>query len=96
MDLSNTDRAIGSKAQRVPRQRPLKRKTFAEPPGRKPSPPKRKKEQKQSSTVYYEIKGILSERKSGKATEFLIDWEDNPATGEVYEPTWVGNTSTFE
>lgn len=89
MDLPNTDRAVGSNAPKTP-QRPLKRKNFAEPQLRPPSSPKKKQKKKEGADPdWYEIKGILNERKSGKITEYLIDWEDHPRTGQTYEPTWV-------
>jgi len=33
----------------------------------------------------YAARDILQEN----ATKYLIDWEDNPVTGERYNPTWV-------
>ena len=33
---------------------------------------------------YWAIKDIVGETE----TEYLIDWEDNPITGELYQPTW--------
>ncbi|QSZ33828.1 hypothetical protein DSL72_005400 [Monilinia vaccinii-corymbosi] len=90
MDLPNTDRAGESNAQKVPRHRRLKRKNTAASPVRRSSSPKKKQKQKEDrgTTVYYRIKGILSERRSGRITEFLIDWEDHPVTRETYEPSW--------
>lgn len=89
MDFSNTDRAVQPNDPKVTRQRRLKRKNLAESPVRQPSPSEKRLKQKEDSPPLYNIKGILSERKIGKTTEFLIDWEDNPETGEPYEPTWV-------
>ncbi|KAG4035356.1 hypothetical protein MFRU_001g01270 [Monilinia fructicola] len=90
MDLPNSDHAGAPNAQRLPRQRRLKSKESTVLPEGRLSSFKRKQKHKDSSdtTVYYKIKGILSERKSGKTTEFLIDWEDNPVTREIYEPSW--------
>ncbi|ESZ93081.1 hypothetical protein SBOR_6511 [Sclerotinia borealis F-4128] len=87
MDLPNTDCAGESNAQKVP-QRRLKRKTLAELPVQPSSSHTKENKHTESTTVCYKIKGILSERKFGKTTEFLIDWEDNPVTGEIYEPSW--------
>ncbi|KAK7954344.1 hypothetical protein PG996_015228 [Apiospora saccharicola] len=41
-------------------------------------------------TVYYEIQGILKERKkNGRVWKYLIAWEGlDPETGQPYEPTW--------
>jgi len=32
---------------------------------------------------------ILDEKKAGKKTEYLVDWEPHPNTGERFRPTWV-------
>lgn len=37
------------------------------------------------STPVYRIKAIIGER----STEYLIDWADNPVTGERFIPDWV-------
>ncbi|KAJ8070836.1 hypothetical protein OCU04_001198 [Sclerotinia nivalis] len=96
MDLSNTNRAVESNAPKVTRQRRLKRKNLAESPVRPPSPSEKRLKQKESPLPLYNIKGILSERKIGKTTEFLIDWEDNPETGEPYEPNWEPYSNVTE
>ncbi|EMR87247.1 putative hda1 complex protein [Botrytis cinerea BcDW1] len=88
MDLSDNDRAGKSKAPRIPRQRRLKRKNLAESPVRSSKSSKKRSKKKDSTPPLYDINGILDERKSGKITEYLIDWRDNPETGESYEPTW--------
>lgn len=37
------------------------------------------------------FRAILGERTAANgAKEYLIEWEDDPDTGEKYEPTWVG------
>ncbi|APA06148.1 hypothetical protein sscle_01g009180 [Sclerotinia sclerotiorum 1980 UF-70] len=96
MDFSNTDRAVQPNDPKVTRQRRLKRKNLAESPVRQPSPSEKRLKQKEDSPPLYNIKGILSERKIGKTTEFLIDWEDNPETGEPYEPTWEPYSNVTE
>ncbi|KAF7868491.1 hypothetical protein EAF04_005022 [Stromatinia cepivora] len=96
MDLSNTDRAVEPNALKVTRQRRLKRKNLAESPLRPPSSFEERLKQKVSTPPLYNIKGILSERKFGKTTEFLIDWEDNPETGEPYEPSWEPYSNVTE
>lgn len=89
MDLSDNDRAGESKAPSIPRQRRLKRKNLAESPVRSSKSSKKRSKKKDTTPPLYDISGILDERKSGKITEYLIDWRDNPETGESYEPTWV-------
>ena len=39
----------------------------------------------QSSGSVFEIRGILAERKD----EYLIDWANDPVTGEPFDPDWV-------
>ena len=51
----------------------------------------------------YKVRDIINE----KGSKYLIDWEDDPETGEKYQPTWVSmpiivwksvarSTETFE
>ncbi|KAF7942881.1 uncharacterized protein EAE97_006335 [Botrytis byssoidea] len=88
MDLSNTDRAGESETPKISQQRRLKRKNLAESPVRSSKPSQKRPKRKKVTPPLYEINGILDDRKSGKITKFLIDWKDNPETGESYEPTW--------
>jgi hypothetical protein len=45
---------------------------------------------------WFNIRRILDERVTQNGTEYLVDWEDDPQTGEVYEATWVRlGTSLF-
>lgn len=48
-----------------------------------------KKHKEQPKEEWYIIKDILQERRNGSNIEYLVDWEDNPETGERYRPTWV-------
>lgn len=52
------------------------------------APAKRRKAvlsgQAYDTTTYYEINDIIGETRS----KYLIDWKDNPVTGEIYSPTW--------
>ena len=41
--------------------------------------------QKTSSSPLYRIKAIIGER----SDEYLIDWADDPITGERFKPDWV-------
>ena len=38
-----------------------------------------------SEPEYYRVKSILEEKRG----RYLIDWEDDPATGQQFKPTWV-------
>ncbi|OLN82107.1 hypothetical protein CCHL11_07654 [Colletotrichum chlorophyti] len=47
-----------------------------------------KKPQEYSKHKWYIIRDILEERRRGQKIEYLVDWEDDPDTGEHYTPTW--------
>ncbi|KAJ9639876.1 hypothetical protein H2199_006109 [Coniosporium tulheliwenetii] len=51
-----------------------------------PSSPRRLAASQESvdTATFYAARAILDENK----TKYRIDWEPNPCTGEVYEPTW--------
>lgn len=38
---------------------------------------------------FYEIRDILDEKLVNGRLLYKVDWADNPATGERYDPTWV-------
>ena len=38
-----------------------------------------------SQDKFYKLKDILDEKRG----KYLIDWEDDPDTGEKYSPSWV-------
>lgn len=42
--------------------------------------------QSNPSSPVYRIKAIIGER----STQYLIDWADDPITGERFKPDWVG------
>ena len=42
----------------------------------------------ESSSSVYQIKAIIGER----GDEYLVDWADDPNTGESFEPDWVSRT----
>ena len=44
-----------------------------------------------TSTTFYSVRGIISEKFKDGKKQYLIDWEDDPITGESYENTWVGH-----
>ncbi|KAK1965296.1 hypothetical protein LY78DRAFT_610636 [Colletotrichum sublineola] len=48
-----------------------------------------KKPKEQPKENWYTIKDILQERKRGKNIEYLVDWDNDPDTGERYHPTWT-------
>jgi hypothetical protein len=37
---------------------------------------------------------IKGERTRANRTQYLVDWEPHPHTGEIFEPTWVGTHVT--
>ncbi|KYK58743.1 hypothetical protein DCS_05760 [Drechmeria coniospora] len=37
---------------------------------------------------WFSIRGILDERPVEGGVEYLVDWDDNPNTGDAYDPTW--------
>ncbi|OHF02865.1 hypothetical protein CORC01_01966 [Colletotrichum orchidophilum] len=50
---------------------------------------KHPKNHKQPKEEWFTIKDILQERRRNSNIEYLVDWEDNPETGERYSPTWA-------
>jgi hypothetical protein len=66
------------------------------PPKRKRNPTnstanKRQKTAPPSTTnddKFYQAKGILAERRRNGRVEYLVDWEPDSLTGEIYEPDW--------
>ncbi|UNI18907.1 hypothetical protein JDV02_005142 [Purpureocillium takamizusanense] len=62
------------------------------PAGRKTRPKKTQKkpdEYQEEDDAWYTIRGIIDERKvKGRRIEYLVDWDDNPETGEAYPPSW--------
>jgi hypothetical protein len=50
---------------------------------------KRKRRKGTSFSEYFPIRVVLDEKIENGETSYLIDWEDNPETGESYTPTWV-------
>lgn len=45
-----------------------------------------------TSSPEFQSKAIIGERQ----TEYLIDWADNPISGETFTPDWVSKNSFFE
>jgi hypothetical protein len=78
-----------SESTRRTRSRQLNRKSFAESPLPPRGPQKKRKRRKETSAEYYSVKDILEEKTVHEEIFYLIDWEDNPETGESYTPTWV-------
>ena len=80
------------------RPKPRRAKTiprsYSESSSNPPTPPKVKKEKapaKEAEEKLYATKyqAILAERKVRGQVQFLVNWADDPETGEVYAPTWV-------
>ncbi|KAK1760813.1 citron Rho-interacting kinase [Echria macrotheca] len=44
--------------------------------------------QQTNSDVFYAIRDIVAEERRKGKLYYKIDWEDDPRTGESYEPTW--------
>ncbi|KAK1999717.1 hypothetical protein LX36DRAFT_573733 [Colletotrichum falcatum] len=59
------------------------------PSGSRHSSKQPKKPKKQSKEKWYSIRDIIQERKRGTNIEYLVDWDDDPDTGERYPPTWT-------
>jgi hypothetical protein len=84
-----TERVGESSRRTRPKQ---SRKSLAEsPPSQLPksSQKKRKRKRETLSGKYYSVRQILDEKTIRDEISYLIDWEDNPDTGESYTPTWV-------
>jgi hypothetical protein len=45
-----------------------------------------------SDDSQYAVRIILDERKVGKRTQYLLDWEPHPATGQRWDPSWAPST----
>lgn len=45
-----------------------------------------------SSSPIYKIKAIIGE----KPADYLIDWANDPITGEIFKPDWVSGIKTLE
>lgn len=50
---------------------------------------KRKSRSAADEAPWYTIKNILQERTVNGKLEYLVDWDNNPRTGEVYPHEWV-------
>jgi hypothetical protein len=48
--------------------------------------PRKSKRRQKTEDKFYPIRGILNE---DDLRGYLIDWEDDPVTGEKFQPTWV-------
>ncbi|KAK1984239.1 hypothetical protein LZ30DRAFT_586632 [Colletotrichum cereale] len=59
------------------------------PSGSRHSSKQPKKPKEPAKEKWYIVKDILQERKCGTSIEYLVDWEDDPDTGERYRPTWT-------
>lgn len=71
---------------------PLPSASPSQSPATDPAPVKRRKLRQPatpSQDNVFAIKDIVDEKFVDGKHFFKIDWEDNPATGESFEPTWV-------
>ncbi len=56
----------------------------------------RRRQEVDEPEQYFAAKSILDEKLEGGKLRFLVDWEDNPTTGETYDPTWVRDSTKVE
>jgi hypothetical protein len=53
----------------------------------------RRKKDEESEKVYsLADPGILEQKEENGKVYYLVNWADDPETGEKYDPTWVGDT----
>ncbi|POR39584.1 Uncharacterized protein TPAR_00222, partial [Tolypocladium paradoxum] len=57
--------------------------------GKSASKSRSRKHKAPEDDCWYTIKDILDEREAKGGLEYLVDWDDNIATGEAYPPSWV-------
>ncbi|KAH8888871.1 hypothetical protein GQ53DRAFT_235893 [Thozetella sp. PMI_491] len=58
------------------------------PTTRRPKRQANKRRSKPAAKKLYAIRGILQEERRAGKLFYQIDWEDDPETGESYDPTW--------
>ncbi|KAL7925455.1 hypothetical protein ACQKWADRAFT_284081 [Trichoderma austrokoningii] len=44
---------------------------------------------------WYTIRRILDEKTVRGRVQYLVDWDDNPVTGQAYDPTWSAEVSNL-
>jgi hypothetical protein len=42
-----------------------------------------------NSDEIWQVRAIVAERKFGRRTQYLIDWEPHSQSGQTYDPTWL-------
>jgi hypothetical protein len=96
MDPASSEPRDREPSTRRTRARQKSRASLAELPVSPKTPHKKRKRRKETSSAeYYLVKSIIDEKQVGDdEIEYLIDWEDNPETGESYTPTWVWSLPT--
>ncbi|KAJ6785376.1 hypothetical protein PWT90_04537 [Aphanocladium album] len=52
----------------------------------------KKPEEQNPQSGWFSIRQILDERRIANRLEYLVDWDDDVNTGEIYEPTWALST----
>ncbi|KAJ9659454.1 hypothetical protein H2201_007345 [Coniosporium apollinis] len=77
---------MSNKRKRISDRPAAKRQKTYKEDSSEPSSPRRLAASQESvdTATFYAARAILDENK----TKYRIDWEPNPRTGEVYEPTW--------
>lgn len=94
MEESSAERVVKPKRRLVQKNRSLTDSSQSQPrnatPTKKQKPKKQKKKKEEElEEDFYTLKGILEEKEENGRILYLIDWDDNPYTGEVYDNSWV-------
>jgi hypothetical protein len=95
MDPESRKRVGESSSQRsLPKSR--KRKSLPASPSPAPwrgapkKKPRRRKEDESEKQFSLKDPGILDQKEENGKVYYLVNWADDPDTGKVYDPTWVG------
>jgi hypothetical protein len=56
--------------------------------------PRRRREEEGEKQYSLKDPGILDQKEENGKVYYLVNWADDPDTGDVYTPTWVSGIST--
>jgi len=93
--MERTTRELSSRKRRATTKTTTYNIDLSSSPSRSQQPtPKissKKAKRKKITEVVYATKdqAILEEKREGGVIRYLVNWANNPDTGEVYEPSWV-------
>jgi hypothetical protein len=95
MDPESRKRVGESSSQRsLPKSRKRKSLPASPSPAPRRGPPKKKprRRKEDESEKQFSLKdpGILNQKEENGKVYYLVNWGDDPDSGEVYDPTWVG------